>query len=690
MMARSAKSDHAPDGSPPIERIVRQHRALAQMLAALNASLPLLETLDVLLAALATGIRLERAALSLTSLTPTTFIWPPLLAAAAQPPFPATAVWALDIPLRHEEHHFGALQLTRARAMADFDAHERDFINAIARQMVVLCERGRRDEEAHRNSQRAEALREIGRALSAELDFDRFLTATREQVARIIEHDSSWLAIWDEAHDTLDMRFYMADGERLPEMEVRLPRGKGLGWALIDERRTLNAPDYIAECQRRGLRPTGRGEEPRLTTNPWLGVPLLIGGRLVGAVAVQRTDIPFEDEEAAIFEVLAGQIAAALENARRYAEAQRLASADPLTGLVNHRAIHERLDAELWRAARQQHPLAVIMADLNNFKCFNDTYGHPVGDRVLRLVAEALRAEARGTDIVGRYGGDEFLIVLSGGDENAAAAYIERVRARVDALDPQLDGPCAVPLALTAGVALYPRDARGPHELIAHADRALYARKQGAHWRALVANLDNDAANSRASLEIIDGLLAAVDAQDGYTLAHSALVADTALLLAEALALSDEEQKLLLLAARLHDVGKISLPGHLLRKAGALDDEEQRLVRQHVEFSATILRGVPGLQGALAPILTHHERWDGYGYPLGLCGADVPLLGRILAIADAYGAMVLDRPYRAGLSLPERLSQLRLGAGTQFDPALVTRLCAALGEPHPDALSYAS
>jgi len=99
-------------------------------------------------------------------------------------------------------------------------------------------------------------------------------------------------------------------------------------------------------------------------------VPLLIGGRLVGAMAVQRTASPFDDEEAATLEALAGQIAAALENARRYAEAQRLASADPLTGLVNHRAIHERLDDELRQAARQQRPLAVIMADLDNFKCF--------------------------------------------------------------------------------------------------------------------------------------------------------------------------------------------------------------------------------------------------------------------------------------------------------------------------------
>lgn len=691
MLGQRATNDNATiEVLPHSDQIVRQHRALVQVLAALNAALPLPETLDALLGALATGVILDHAELSLHNPSSPAFPDAVMVSSDTPPPRAVMAAWTLELPLRHEAHVFGALQLTRARTMADFDVAERAFIDEIVRQMVVLCERWCHDEASHRGDLRAEALREIGRALSAELDFDRFLTVTREQVARLVEHESSWLAIWDEHNDTLDIRFYMADGERLPEMEVRLPRGKGLGWALIDERRTLNAPDYVAECERRGLRPTGRGDEPRLTTNPWLGVPLVIGGRLVGAMALQRLDTPFGAEEVANLEALAGQIAAALENARRYAEVQRLASADPLTGLANHRASHERLEAELRQAAREQRPLAVIMADLDNFKCFNDTYGHPVGDRVLRLVAEALRSESRSTDIVGRYGGDEFLIVLPGGDEAAANAYIERVRARVDALDPQLAVPCAVALALTAGVAIYPHDARAAHDLITHADQALYARKQGARWRRLAATLDDDAAPPHASLEIIDGLLAAIDAQDGYTLAHSALVADTAFLLAEALALSDEEQKLLLLAARLHDVGKISLPGHLLRKAGALDDEEQRLVRQHVEFSATILRGVPGLQDALAPILTHHERWDGHGYPAGLCGADVPLLGRILAIADAYGAMTLDRPYRAGLSLPERLMQLRLGAGTQFDPDLVAQLCVALGEPHADALSYVS
>ena len=690
MIGRAATDDSRIGEPLYVDRIARQHRALAQVLAALNAARALPETLEALLAALAAGLECARATLSLASPTTVTYSWSPAVVATGQAARTAQGGWTLELPLCHDAQLFGTLQLIRSRALADFDVQEREFATTIARQMGVLCERERADEEARRSVQRAEALREIGRALSTELDFDRFLTVTREQIASIVEHESTWLAIWDEQRDTLDIRFYMADGARLPEMEICLPRGKGLAWALIDERKTLNVPDYVAECQRRGLRPTGYGDEPRVTTNPWLGVPLIIGGRLVGALAVQRTARPFEHEEAAILEALAGQIAAALENARRYAEARRLAAADPLTGLVNHRAIHERLEAELRDAARQQRSLAVIMADLDHFKSFNDTYGHPVGDRVLRLVADALRAEARGTDIVGRYGGDEFLIVLPGGDVLTANAYIERIRARVDALAPQLDAACAVALALTAGVAFYPHDAQTPHELISHADRALYARKQGARWRTLAVSRDADGVAPHASLEIIDGLLAAIDEHDGYTPAHSALVADTALLLADALALSAQERKLLLLAARLHDVGKISLPGQLLRKVGALDAEEQRLVRQHVEFSATILRGVPGVQGALAPILTHHERWDGRGYPGGLRGAEVPLLGRLLAIADSYGAMALDRPYRAGLALPERLSQLRLGAGTQFDPDLVARLCAALEAPHIAALSRAS
>jgi len=277
MLGRTAPGDSTTDEPLCVDRAVRQYRALAQVLTALNTARSLPEILHALLGALATGIDLAGATLTLTDPVPLRSVWPSAVAV-----HDVQAIWTLEVVLCHETHLFGNLQLIRSHARPDFDVHEHEFATALARQMAVLCERERVDEEARRSVQRAEALREIGRALSTELDLDRFLTVTRKQVARIIEHESAWLGIWDEQLDTLDIRFYMANGARLPEMEVCLPRGKGLGWSLIDERQTVNAPDYIAECQRRGLRATGFGDEPRVTTNPWLGVPLLIGGTWSG------------------------------------------------------------------------------------------------------------------------------------------------------------------------------------------------------------------------------------------------------------------------------------------------------------------------------------------------------------------------------------------------------------------------
>ena len=668
------------------DRLRRQYSALGRILTISGAGGDLPGTLHAIAAVIATTLHLDGARFILGDDDPGGLPDPPRLDHDATPGV------ALLVPLANDGRILGSLHLMRHDAGSPFSPDDVAFAREIAAQAVVVIERIRRDAEAWRRLERAEALREIGRVLSAELDFDRFLTVAREQVARIVEHASFWLALWDGAVDELDSRLYIADGERVPELEIRLKRGTGLAWALLDQRRTLNAPDYLEECRRRGLQPTGRGDEPRTTTNPWLGVPLLAGGRLVGAMAVQRLGQPFSEEEAATLELLAGQIAAALENARLYAEARKLALCDALTGLANHRALYERLDGELARVGHLGQPLAAIMADLDNFKLFNDTYGHPVGDQVLRLVAEALVAEARPADIVGRYGGDEFLVLLPGADATDALAYIERVRQRVASHHPALGAGSAIPLALSSGIAVYPYDAQHRNDLIALADSALYTSKRGGGRTVVTAGARTEADDLAAhtGFGVVEGLVLAVDAKDHYTVAHSVVVADTAVLIAEVLGLPERDRAILRTAGMLHDVGKISIPDRILRKPGGLSDAEWRVMRQHVEFGELIIRGVPSLEAILEPVMHHHERWDGRGYPRGLAGEAVPLLGRIMIVADAYSAMVLDRPYRRGLSEAQAAAQLRAGAGSQFDPDLVAILCEMIAHGEMRALSLAS
>ena len=682
------------DDSAESARVLRQNDALLRILAALGAGGEIGATLAMILEAIVAALRAERGWLVLdaaaTTLVPDrSRIGPP---AALASPDGADERVSLEVPLLSGGCSRGSLVLTRQRSVGAFSPLDAIFARDVAAQVVVALDRAERDAAAAQRVVRAEVLREIVQELSAELDLGRFLEVTREQIARLIDHEGYWLALWDAEAGELDCRFYMADGAPRPEMRRRLPRGTGLAWALVDERRTLNVADYLGECRRRDLHATGYADEPRETTNPWLGVPLLAGGRLVGAMAIQRINRPFGEEDAAVLELLAVQIAVALENARLYSEARQLASTDPLTGLANHGHLQEQLDVEIARATRLGLPLATIMADLNNFKLFNDTYGHPAGDRVLRLVADALLAESRMADIVGRYGGDEFLILLPGVDDVGAAAFVERAQARLGALAPLLGEASAVPLAISAGIAVYPHDARHRHDLIGLADSALYSSKRGGGRTVVTAGSHAATLDLAAhtSFGVVEGLVLAVDAKDGYTVVHSAVVAEIAMLIAERLGLSERERAIVRTAGLLHDVGKISIPDRILRKPAPLNKEEWSIMRQHVEFGELIIRGVPGLRDILDPVRHHHERWDGGGYPRGLVGEEVPLLGRIMIMADAYSAMTLDRPYRRGLTVEAALEQMRAAAGTQFDPRLTELLCEALDADSAPTLQLVS
>ena len=371
------------------------------------------------------------------------------------------------------------------------------------------------------------------------------------------------------------------------------------------------------------------------------------------------------------------------------------ADRDPLTELFNHRYFHKTLAEEAGRARREGTFLAVAMLDLDHFKFFNDAYGHPVGDDALRQVADALRERCRPYDTPARFGGDEFAVLMPGVGRDEAQAVAARLARSLEGISIRPPGCQAdVPLRLSVGLAVFPDGDLSPLETVALADRRLYRAKSGGEAvsdkapddKALdpppddVGRLRGRLTGTVQGFSMLDALVTAVDNKDRYTRRHSENVLAHSLHLARALGLSEAEQHIVEVAALLHDVGKIGVPDAVLRKPGRLTEDEFEAVRRHPRMGAVIVGAVPGLEEMLGGIRHHHERWDGTGYPDALAGESIPLVARLLAVADAYSAMTSDRPYRRGMSAPEALRLLEEGAGTQWDPACVA---AFLDAPRP-------
>ena len=380
------------------------------------------------------------------------------------------------------------------------------------------------------------------------------------------------------------------------------------------------------------------------------------------------------------------------------------ATMDRLTGVANRQALLGDLFAEVERAGRYERPLSVAFVDIDHFKAVNDTYGHAAGDIVLRGVAQVIAANLRTSDRIGRYGGEEFMLILTETDVEEGAVLTEKLRTLVQRQRFAVDGNPDLSVTISIGLA----GGTGPQlrmdTLVRDADAAMYSAKSlGRNQTYIFSEPDDDARVPRAPISaagraraVAIGQLAREAATMSLTsvlnpLPHyrgqpSALIASIVVALARQLELPDAEVDRIRLAALLHDVGKVAVPEEILEKPSALTSAEWRTVVQHPRIGQVILEQAASLKEAVPIILHHHERYGGHGYPYGLRANEIPLGARIVAIADAYDAMTHDRPYKRAITHDQAIEELRRHAGTQFDPELVGLFCDlyATTAPEPD------
>jgi len=355
------------------------------------------------------------------------------------------------------------------------------------------------------------------------------------------------------------------------------------------------------------------------------------------------------------------------------AEAIDRADHDPLTGLLNHRAFHTRLAITDGSAHASGASYAIVVMDLDNFKFFNTAYGHTAGDEVLRRVSKAVQGASGSNYLIARLGGDEFAVILPDATSTDADVFVQKLEIAMESAGYQPpDHEWEVPITISAGVAAFPEDADGHRDVLALADERLKTAKYGVSDSAqIVAQLQSGLSSAFENFSMLNALVSAVDNKDRYTRRHSEDVLKYSLQIAQELGLDDETLFQVKIAALLHDVGKIGIPDEILRKPGKLTDDEFAAIKQHPVMGAIMVNAVPGFEYTLDAVRFHHERWDGQGYPSGLAGEQIPLLGRLMAVADAYSAMTTDRPYRKSMGTTRADEILRGGAGTQWDPECV-------------------
>jgi diguanylate cyclase (GGDEF)-like protein/putative nucleotidyltransferase with HDIG domain len=611
-------------------------------------------------------------------------------------------------------------------AMAVFSDNERTFdeghlelLRVLASEASIAIENARLFQEERTKARHLSLLNIISRNAIATLNPDEMLAKITEQLEEGLTYDHIGIGVLDYA--TREIVVQAEAGKRRGSLGQRIPLGAGLiGHVARNGQMAFYRAANIADAALKPLLPD---------TAAAIALPIFYAEQLHGILFIESAaPLEFSDEEVLLIRTLADLIAGALHNAYSFQKAQEQAITDGLTGVKTHRFFMEALSAEWKRSTRAARAFALVLMDLDRFKFVNDFYGHLEGDLVLQRVGHILETNCRRSDVVARYGGDEFVILMPETNMEHARQLSSKLRGcvAVDALLREKN------ISASFGIACYPLHGSSPQELIQVADASMYLSKhQGGNTVSTADHFDPNEAKKwkrdvleaylgvtlkrlfstgpeafeeiysrlkqfteslamtepvtdkpavplqgpqalpQAVLDTVTSLAFAIDAKDHYTQGHSQKVSAYAALIAEALSMTEAEVDEVRLGAVLHDIGKVGIPEIILNKGGALNPEEWETMKGHVLFGAKILEPLTPLARIREMVLHHHEYFDGSGYPDALVGTEIPLGARIIAVADAYDTITSDRVYKKGRASSDALKELERCANAQFDANIV-------------------
>ncbi len=518
-------------------------------------------------------------------------------------------------------------------------------------------------------------LREAVSTIVSDLAIEPLMERLASHAASLVGAGLSALALF---HPETDAIQYFKTNAHLDGLSIKdLSAEKGLLSVVLQDGVSIRLENASDDPSFEGM------SSGRQFIGSLLGVPLILKNKVIGGLfaANKQGEKTFTQEDEDILLMLALQSAAAIENARLYANTVKLATTDSLTGLTNRRVFMEELTKEAARSSRYHRNFSLLMVDIDHFKWVNDTHGHQSGDAVLRSMGGILKDQLRVVDLVARYGGEEFAILLPETDASGVKLVGDRLRRAIAQTPFLLPDGKEIELTVSIGIASFPLCARIPSELIKRADQALYVSKEAGRNQVhlysdvLKAQFETNpmeiAAMLNSDLNNMNVIITALNLKTSCFHSHSEKVKNYAALMAHALYLNDGDKEALRLASLLHDIGIVTIPEIILNKPGALTPEEWLVVKQHPITGAEIIENVSALQHLSPIIRSHHERYDGSGYPEGLKGNEIPHLSRIIAVANTFTAMTSDLLWRKAISKEEALNRLKGLAGSQLDPEIV-------------------